>query len=77
MSDTIALRLRDHGISCRVETRDRLAIVIPDTGNDGAELNRDTRSLLLQLLRAEGFTHVALELDPGHKCRDGAALPGD
>lgn len=72
MSDTLALQLRDQGISCRLEARDRLAIVIPDTVDAGVLLNGEARSRVLELLRAEGFTHVALELDP-----DGAALPGD
>ena len=72
MSDALALQLRDLGMPCRLEARERLAIVIPDAVDTGAPLNGEARSRVLQLLRAEGFTHVALELDP-----DGAALPGD
>jgi len=68
----LASRLHDHGVSCRLEARDRLAILIPDAGDGDVQLNADTRSRVLQLLRAEGFTHVALELDP-----DGAPLSGD
>jgi hypothetical protein len=71
MSDTLALRLRDHGLACRLEARDRLAIVIPGPLDAGPPLDREARLRVLQLLRAEGFTHVALELDP-----DGASLPG-
>ena len=70
--DLLATQLRDQGFPCRLEARDRLAIVIPDAVETGVELNREARSRVLQLLRAEGFTHVALELDP-----DGAALSGD
>jgi hypothetical protein len=68
MSDVLQSRLREAGIACRVEQRDRLAIVIPDA----AGISRDDRLLMIQTARAEGFTHVAIELDP-----DGAPLPGD
>jgi hypothetical protein len=62
-------RLREHGVTCRVETRERLAILIP-----AAEFSPgvEDRQLLLKLARDEGLTHVALELDP-----DGAALLRD
>ena len=59
-------RLHDRGMNYRVETRDRLVVLIPD--GSGPPVRAD----LLELAREEGFTHVALELDP-----DGAALPGD
>jgi hypothetical protein len=60
-------RLREHGVACRVEIRDRLAVLIPDA--DDVPISRaDVR----RLAREAGFTHVALELDP-----DGAALPRD
>lgn len=68
MSDALRSRLRDAGIFCRVEARDRLAIVIPET----AGIRRDDRLLMIQIAREQGFTHVAIELDP-----DGAPLPGD
>jgi hypothetical protein len=68
MSDALQSRLREAGIPCRVEARDRLAIVIPQA----AGIRRDDRFLMIQMAREQGFTHVAIELDP-----DGAPLPGD
>lgn len=68
MSDALQAGLRDAGIPCRVEERDRLAIVIPRA----AAIGRDERLLMIQMARGQGFTHVAVELDP-----DGAPLPGD
>ena len=65
---SLETQLRDAGISCRVEVRDRLAILVPDR----AVPTRDERLRMLQLARAEGFTHVCVELEPG-----GASLPGD
>ena len=56
----------------RVEVRERLAILIPvKSGLDG-RVSTDERRQLLQLALSEGYTHVAVELDP-----DVAALPGD
>lgn len=54
-------RLRTAGISCRVEARDRLAILVPDAP---AVLEREHRIRALQLAREDGFTHVTVELDP-------------
>ena len=68
MSESLRSRLCDAGMSCRVEQRDRLAIVIPDA----AGISRDDRLLMIEMARGQGFTHVAIELDP-----DGAPLPGD
>ena len=64
---TLSDRLREQGLGCRVEVRDRLAVLIPHA--DAPPLSREA---VLRLAREEGFTHVALELDP-----DGAALPRD
>lgn len=65
----LTTKLREQGVACRVEPRDRLAILIPDGDySPGAH----DRQQLLKLARDEGFTHVALELDP-----DGAALLRD
>ena len=61
-------RLRDAGIGCRVEVRERLAVLVPD----GARLTGEERLRAVQLARAEGFSHVCVELEP-----HGAALPGD
>jgi hypothetical protein len=62
-------RLAQHGFTCRIEARDRLAIIVaaPDFLATAA-----VRGEVLRLAKEEGFTHVALELDP-----DGAALPGN
>lgn len=65
---TLESRLREVGIVCRVETRQRMAIVVPDT----ASPNREDRQRMIQLARAEGFTHVCVELEPR-----GAPLPRD
>jgi hypothetical protein len=74
-------RLRDAGIACRVEVRDRLAILVPD----GARPTREERFRAIQLANAEGFSHVCVELADGVVSRDGAGilephgatLPGD
>ena len=64
-------QVRDSGVDCRVEVRDRLAIIIPES-RGSSRLSAEQRRQFLQLARSEGFTHVAVELDPA-----GAALPGD
>ena len=56
--------LREHGMECRVDIYDRLAILVPDT-----TLDIPDRKRVVDLARAAGFTHVAIELDP-----NGAAL---
>ncbi len=62
-------QVRESGVDCRVEVRERLAIVVPESG---VQLSAEQRRQILQLAKSEGFTHVAVELDPV-----GAALPGD
>ena len=62
-------QVRESGVDCRVEVRERLAIVIPESG---VQPSAEQRRQILQLAKSEGFTHVAVELDPV-----GAALPGD
>jgi hypothetical protein len=59
--------LREQGMECLVEVHDRLAILVPDS-----TLHIPDRKRVVELARASGFTHVAIELDP-----DGATLPGD
>ena len=56
--------LRENGLTCRVETRERLAIIVPERGS-----TLPARAEILRSAREAGFTHVAVELDP-----DGAAL---
>ena len=49
------------GIPCTVEARERLALVVPRTGEPGLadpELRREA----VRLAEARGFSHVALEL---------------
>jgi hypothetical protein len=70
MTHPLETRLRGEGFGCRVEERDRLAILIPD--EPSRALTRDERRRALHLAREEGFSHVAIELDPGV-----ATLPGD
>lgn len=65
----LTTRLQQLGISCRVETRDRLAIIIAGQNSFPAAA---ARAEVLRLAKEDGFTHVALELDP-----DGAAFPGN
>jgi hypothetical protein len=62
-------KLLDFGIACRVEVRDRLAVVVP-VGE--LAVNADVRAGIVSRARAEGFTHVAVEIDP-----DRAPLSGD
>ena len=53
--------LREMGIRCVVEARERLAILIPDDAAaslDAARLRRDA----VRLMRAHGFTNLALDI---------------
>ncbi|HSA56752.1 MAG TPA: hypothetical protein VLE53_13665 [Gemmatimonadaceae bacterium] len=71
--------LRAEGMACRVEARERLAIMVPDTlPAPGAGIDLATRTVrerALALARAHGFTHVALEL-PASPASARAGLPG-
>ena len=69
MNESLEQRLRDEGFACRAEVRDRLVILVP---GETADLAREERVRVTRLALAEGFTHVAVELDP-----DGASLPRD
>lgn len=68
--------LRDAGLRCRVEARDRLAVLILDPGAaaGGAALAalREQRTWITAQARALGFTHVALEIA---ESAPGAAVP--
>ena len=77
MTHPLEAVLRASGIPCRVEARDRLAILIADAGPPAASARtlapRAWREPAMSLARAHGFSHVALEIgDPGA----GADLPG-
>lgn len=61
MSEDVARDLVAAGLDVRVETRDRLVVLIPR--NAGADLTSATcRRAVIALAAARGFTHVALEL---------------
>jgi hypothetical protein len=62
-------RLREQGLTCRIESRDRLLILTPQA--DAPPLG-PARLDIVRIAQEEGYTHVALELDP-----DGAALSRD
>jgi hypothetical protein len=53
-------KLREAGIPCRVEGRDRLAILTLDTAD--SMLGRELRLRAVQLAREEGFSHASIEL---------------
>ena len=67
---TLEAGLRALGIECRVEALDRLAVLVPEGPVDALEDARIRREAL-GLLRAHGFTHLALELvdDPAEPAR--------
>ena len=69
MTERLESHLSDTGLPCRVEERHRLAILIFQAG---VQWTAGDRHRVLQLAREEGYTHVAVEIDP-----DGASLPGD
>ena len=69
MNESLEQRLRDQGYAYRTDVRDRLVILVP---GETADLAPEDRLLVTRIALAEGFTHVAVELDP-----EGAALPRD
>lgn len=56
---SLETRLREFGLAYRVETRDRMAIIVPEI----TPPDREERQRMIQLARAEGFTHVCVELE--------------
>jgi hypothetical protein len=70
MIERLGEALRAAGFPCRVETRERLAIIAFDGGTiaSGAD-----RLQISRIAREHGFTHVALELTRAGR----APLPGD
>ena len=69
MNESLEQRLRQEGFAYRTDVRDRLVILVPDRTSD---LGREQRAHVTHIALAEGFTHVAVELDPV-----GASLPRD
>ena len=60
-ADALEAALRQLGIRCTVEGRDRLAVLVADDESaalDAARLRRDA----LRLTRAHGFTNLALDV---------------
>ncbi len=55
------------GIRCRVEARDRLALVVPRDGYESLA-DPELRRKAMRMAEAHGFSHLALELpddEPG------------
>ncbi|HEY2853570.1 MAG TPA: hypothetical protein VGJ18_12030 [Gemmatimonadaceae bacterium] len=53
--------LRGLGLRCSVEAYDALAVVVPELGDRRLELE-DIRRRAIELARAHGFSHLAVEL---------------
>lgn len=68
--------LRAAGVACRVEARDRLAVLVVDTEaaatEDPLTTVRERRAWIARQARAHGFTHVALDIA---ESAPGADLP--
>ena len=60
-AETLEESLRTLGIECRVEAVERLAVLVPD-GRVSALEDARIRREAVGLLRAHGFTHLALEI---------------
>lgn len=59
----LARKLAELGVPCRVETRNKLAVIV--AGAEGAMRfeDADVRKRALAAAREQGFTHLALELE--------------
>ena len=69
--------LRELGIHCVVEGFDALAVVVPQPGDRMLE-REDIRRRALELARAHGFSHLAVELRKSEDAHpDRATLSGD
>ncbi len=62
MSDDVARELAAAGWDVRVETRDRLVVIIPQSAGAADLTSARLRRAAIALAAARGFTHVALEL---------------
>ena len=71
--------LAERGVPCKVEERAGLAVLVVDTETLRALGDAELRKAALELARAQGFTHVAIELrdDAGPSPAGRAALPRD
>jgi len=69
--------LRDLGVRCSVEAFDALAVAVPEPGEQRLQ-DPDVRRRAIELARAHGFSHLAVELrEPGHAPTDRAPLSRD
>jgi hypothetical protein len=61
-ANALETALEELGVLCRVETRDKLAVIVTDA--DGAKRfgESDVRQRALAIARQHGYTHLALEL---------------
>jgi hypothetical protein len=65
------------GIRCSVEAFDSLAVALPEAGERCFE-REDVRRRAIELARAHGFSHLAVELRQSeHENSDSATLSGD
>ena len=61
-AESLESLLRDRGIACRVEARERLALLVCE-GSVALLDDAAVRREVVSVLRDHGFTHLALELD--------------
>lgn len=69
--------LRALGVRCTVEAHDALAVAVPESGERSFE-DAETRRRAIELARANGFSHLAVELrEPERISAHRASLSGD
>jgi hypothetical protein len=61
MSERLERLLREENISARIEARERLVVLIPHRAWQGGA---GERARIIDMARAAGFSHVAVEIDP-------------
>ena len=63
-AETLAHALAELGVVCRVEARDRLALLVAADADAVADrvLEPEVRERVLDVVAEHGFTHVAIEL---------------
>jgi sugar phosphate isomerase/epimerase len=74
--DELERAIRALGVRCTIEAHDALALALPDPGERGFE-NDEVRRRAIDLARAHGFSHLAVELPKiVDNAPDRATLPG-